>query len=253
MHILLAPAKTMIRDVTQDKAVATTLPVFQSRADELARQMADYSPTELAKMLKVSPAIASEAFADYRNFPIADTRRPAAEIYNGIVFKHLDFASLDPDSKLWANSRISICSFLYGLLRPLDLINSYRMEGFLRLPVTDPATVAESWRALLTDRLIEAASADGGLLLNLESNEMKGMFDWKRVESSLRVVTPTFRVGVLGRLKSITVYAKTCRGAMARYVIDKRIKNVGDLGDFTVFGFRLMETDGDTLHFVNQL
>ena len=253
MHILLAPAKTMIAGVPMPDGVSFSLPHFRRRAAMLASEMGRYTPAELASMLKISLRLAAGAYRWYKDFPVAETLRPAALSYDGIAFKYLGFGSLSPGDMEWANRRLTICSFLYGMLRPLDLINPYRLEGKVILPATDPATVIESWRPLLTDRLIEDVRADGGLLLNLASDEMKGFFDWKRVTAEVRVVTAAFKLGEPGRLRTSSVYAKMCRGAMARYVIANRLNDLSRLASWDFNGFRLIDSTDTSMTFAAQL
>ncbi len=130
-----------------------------------------------------------------------------------------------------------ITSFLYGLLRPLDGIKPYRMEGDIRLPERGGMTMFDYWKPLLTDYFIANIKRQGGILVNLASGEMRDLFNWKRVEEEVRVITPEFQVWKGGQLKTIVIYAKMCRGEMLRYIIKNRIENPEDLKAFTWEGF----------------
>ena len=99
-------------------------------------------------------------------------------------------------------------SFCYGLLRPLDVIRSYRLEGDVVLPEPGNQTMFSYWKSCLTDVFIEDIKKAGGILCNLASDEMKSLFDWKRVEREVRVVTPEFQVWKNGKLASIVIYIK---------------------------------------------
>lgn len=94
------------------------------------------------------------------------------------------------------------------------------------------------WKPLLTDHFIRSIKATGGVLVNLASDEMRGLFDWRRVESEVRVVSPEFSVFRQGRLKTVVVYAKMCRGAMTRFILKNRITDPGELKNFNFEGFR---------------
>lgn len=249
MQILLAPAKTMLADAPMPAGITPTIPRFQQRADMIASRMAGYTVAELSSILKIRVPMAADVYRLYKDFPIAATRRPAAVSYNGIAFKYLDFASLSPADMEWANSRLTICSFLYGMLRPLDLINPYRLEGKVHYPADEPDTIIESWRKYLTGELIRDVKADGGILLNLASDEMKGLFDWKRVCAEVNVLTVKFKTGVFGHLRTSSVYAKMCRGAMARYVITNRITDPHMLSSWEFNGFRLIDSSSSDLTF----
>lgn len=249
MHIILAPAKTMTAEAPLPDGVEFTLPDFRQRAGLLASDMSRYTPSELASMLKINTRIGAGAYQWFKDFPIAGTRRPAAMSYNGIAYRYLDFAAFSPSEMEWANRHMTICSFLYGMLRPLDLINPYRLEGKVVLPATEPATVIESWRPILTDRLIRNVKADDGLLLNLASDEMKGFFDWKRVNAEIRVVAVNFKSGVPGRLRTSSVHAKMCRGALAHHIIANRITAPSQLSSWDFNGFRLIDSTPSAMTF----
>ena len=101
----------------------------------------------------------------------------------------------------------------------------------------------EYWRPLLTDTLIDAVKASGGTLVNLASAEMKGMFDWKRVVKETKVVTPVFKILKDGKERTVTIYAKMCRGEMAKYILANRIEDPAELAGFDFEGFRLHDSD----------
>lgn len=221
-----------------NQAVASSEPTFQHVADELALQMAAYSPEELQSMLKVNPAIARETWQRYQDFHDPVARTPAAWAYDGMVFKKLAPETLSPQELTYANNHLFIASFLYGLLRPLDLINPYRLEGNIELPSTGGKSLFSYWRPQLTDFLINTVNTDDGILVNLASNEFKGMLDWKRVVKETTVVTPEFKIDKDGRLKTVVIYAKMCRGAMARWILEHRPARVEQLQSFEYEGFK---------------
>ncbi|MGM9741047.1 MAG: peroxide stress protein YaaA, partial [Candidatus Cryptobacteroides sp.] len=113
-------------------------------------------------------------------------------------------------------------SCLYGLLRPFDGISQYRMESNLALKATEGKRITDFWRPMLTEILIESVKADDGVLVYLDTEEFRSLFDWKRVVSEIRVIEPGFHVMKNGRLVTPSVWAKTCRGAMARFLIQER-------------------------------
>ena len=131
-------------------------------------------------------------------------------------------------------------SFLYGLTRPLDGIKNYRLEGNVVLPEHDGQTLFQFWRTRLTDVLIDAVKADDGVLFFLASGEMKQLFDWKRVTKEVKVIMPTFQVMTNGKLKTIVVYTKMMRGALARHLITNRVTATEDWLSFEYEGFALL-------------
>lgn len=231
MQILLACAKTMGHAAVA--APAVTAPTFAAEAEDAVRQLLALGPDELASALHVKGRIAAESALRLRRFfDPSQESVPAVLAYTGIVFRYLHPETFTADDFRYAQRHLFITSFLYGLLRPLDAIRPYRLEGNVRLPDEGGPSRFEFWQPRLTDRLIAAVQADDGVLVNLASAEMKRLFDWRRVCASVRVVTPEFRVTDGGRLRSVVVYAKMCRGAMARFILQQRLTDVADLSRF---------------------
>lgn len=253
MLILLSCAKTM-SEVSKLKTPAVTQPAFHREAAAIALQMSQFSVEELERLLHVNPKIALENYKRYRNFHSEDVRElPALLAYTGIVFKRLNPKDFSADDFLYAQDHLRLTSFCYGLLRPLDLIRLYRLEGDVRLPEPGNRTMFEYWKPLLTDHFIKEIKKAGGVLCNLASDEMRGLFDWKRVEKEVRVITPEFRVWKKGKLGTIVVYTKMCRGEMSRFILKNRIKNPTELSSFAWEGFEFNPglSDEKKLVFVN--
>lgn len=237
MQILISCAKTM----TGTAAVAaprTTRPLFEAEAAGLALRLAALPAGELERMLRVNPRIAAENRRRYLAFHDAP-QLPAIAAYTGVVFRHIAPAEFSPADFAYAQEHLSITSFLYGLLRPLDAIRTYRLEGDAVLPGRGDETMFSYWQSRLTDDLLGRIHADDGILVNLASGEMKRLFDWKRVCREARVITPEFRVREGDRLKTIVVYTKMCRGEMTRHILKNRIADPAALRAFEWEGFRL--------------
>lgn len=231
MQILLSCAKTMGR--TAGCPPAVTRPAFAAEAETCVRQLLAYGPAELGQMLHVGGSVTADAALRFRRFFAPETQEvPAILAYTGIVFRYLDPTSFSEADFAYAQRHLFITSFLYGLLRPLDGIRPYRLEGDVRLPDPDGPTRFDYWKPRLTDRLIEAVRGDDGVLVNLASAEMKRLFDWRRVCAAVRVVTPEFRVADGDRLRSVVVYTKMCRGAMTRFILRNRLSAPSDLSRF---------------------
>ncbi len=220
-----------------------TIPKFEAEAVENALEMSQYSTAELEKLLRVNAKIAAENRLRYHDFCSEDNRpMPALCAYTGAVFKRILPKDFTADDFYYAQEHLRITSFLYGLLRPLDGIKPYRLEGDVCLPEKGGISMFDYWKPLMTDYFISEIKKQGGVLLNLASGEMKDLFDWKRVEQEVRVVTPDFQVWKGGDLKTIVIYAKMCRGEMARFIIKNRIERPEDLKAFTWEGFVLDES-----------
>lgn len=223
----------------------TTHPPFEAEASDMALRLAGLTTDEMERMLRVNHALAAENRLRYCRFHDADNRPlPALLAYTGIVFKHMAPEDFTPDDFRYAQEHLNITSFLYGLLRPLDLIRNYRLEGDAVLPGHAGLNQFAYWQPRLTDVLLERIHADDGILLNLASEEMKRLFDWKRITREAKVVTPDFRVRKGDKLRTIVVYAKMCRGEMARYVLKERLASPEALKGFAWEGFRWDEAVG---------
>ena len=203
MQILIGSAKEM-RAECNYAPKENTSPLFKDEALANAMQMSAYSEDELAGILKCNAAIAGEN-------------------------KHFKFAG----GHLW------ITSFLYGLLRPLDMIKCYRLEGDVVLP-DNGCSMFDYWKARLTDVFIESVKNDDGVLLDLASSEMHRLFNWSKVKREITVVRPEFYVCKEGKLKTVVVYAKMCRGEMTRFAIKNRLDDADALRGFTYEGFRFI-------------
>lgn len=250
MLVLLSCAKTM-SETSKVKTPLTTIPRFQKEASEIALQMSQFSVEEMERLLRVNAKIAVENYRRYQAFHAEGTPElPAMLAYTGIVFKRLNPKDFSNDDFEYAQQHLRLTSFCYGLLRPLDIIRPYRLEGDVVLPELGNQTMFSYWQSQLTDAFIEDIKNAGGILCNLASDEMKSLFDWKRVEREVRVVTPEFRVWKNGKLATIVVYTKMSRGEMTRFILKNRIENPDDLKQFSWEGFEFDEALSDDRKFV---
>ena len=234
MQILLANAKIM-HDRTE--RLPWTEPQFQSIANQIALDMAGMDIDKLESELDCSRALAAENWQRYQNFFIAK-KMLAIMAYNGQAYKHLKAHTLSEGDLKFAQEHLWITCFLYGLLRPMDGVVPYRMEHCVHLPSADGIPVNKFWRDTLTDVLIDSVKADDGILLHLSTEEYEHLFDWTRVCQEATVVHPLFYVRQKnGNLKMQAVWAKSCRGAMLRYILTNRITLPNDLSGFSYEGF----------------
>ena len=250
MQILIACAKIMTGSVPRVISFATE-PTFQLQANESALQMISYSVEELMDMLHVNREIAVENWWRYQSFHENMVCQPAVFCYNGMVYQRLAPESFSDEELRYANDHLMISSFLYGLLRPLDVISKYRLEGNVMLPENGGKSMFDFWKPILTDWFIRKIKADDGILVNLASGEMRNLFDWRRVKKEVKVITPEFKTEKYGRLKTIVIYTKMCRGAMARYILKKKMTDIDLLKGFEYEGFKIDETSGEWMFVLN--
>lgn len=249
MQILLANAKIMYNRADREPL---STPLFQSVADRLAAEMAQMDVDELARQLDCSRKLAAENWKRYQEFSCADTM-PAMLAYNGQAYKHLKANTLSSDAMEFAQDHVWITCFLYGLLRPMDAIVPYRMEHCVTLEATHDKPVSQFWKDKLTDVLIESVKADDGILVHLSTEEYEHLFDWKRVMEEVKVVHSLFYVRQAnGSLKMQAVWAKSCRGAMVRFILQNRITNPEELRAFSYEGFEYSPHHGEEAypHFI---
>ena len=234
--------------------VCLSTPRFRSEAESFARDMAQYSAETITEMLGCSHQIAAQNKLRFMQFFDEKPKLPAILAYHGQAYKHLKAETLNVDALNYSQGKLWITSFLYGLLRPLDGILPYRMEGHVELLSGVGENMFGFWKSRLTDVLIDAVKSDDGILIHLATEEFQHLFDWQRVRKEVRIIQPLFYVRKGNDLKIQAVWAKTCRGAMTRFIIDNRITNPEDLNAFSYEGFAYEPTLGepDYPHFVKQ-
>ena len=249
MQILLANAKIMYEQAARPPL---STPLFQTVANRLAAEMAQLDANELARQLDCSPKLAAENWRRYQQFHEAEPM-PALLAYHGQAYKQLRAASLSDEALRYGQQHLWITCFLYGLLRPMDAIVPYRMEHCVCLPMTGSKPVNQFWRDKLTDVLIRSVKEDDGILVHLSTEEYEHLFDWKRVTSEVQVIHPLFYVQQAdGRLKMQAVWAKSCRGAMVRYILKHQLSSIDQLQSFSYEGFTYSPRHGETAypHFI---
>ena len=254
MQIILASAKIMNDRLKSVPDTGLSSPRFQNEAKRFAQDMIQYSTETIAEILGCSLQIASQNQLRFMRFFDNEPKLPAILAYHGQAYKHLKAENLTVDDLNYSQEKLWITSFLYGLLRPLDGILPYRMEGNVELPSGEGLNIFGFWKNRLTDMLIDSVKADDGILIHLATEEYQHLFDWQRVRKEVRVVQPLFYVRKGNDLKVQAVWAKTCRGAMTKFIIQNRIMNPYDLSSFSYEGFEYEHTLGepDYPHFIKQ-
>ena len=254
MQIILASAKIMNDKVKSVPDINLSTPRFQSEAEGFARNMAQYSTETLAEMLGCSQQIAIHNRLRFMQFFDEKPKLPAILAYHGQAYKHLKAETLNVDDLNYAQGKLWITSFLYGLLRPLDGILPYRMEGNIEFPSGEGQNMFGFWKNRLTDILIDNVKADDGILIHLATEEYQHLFNGPRVRKEVRIIQPLFYVRKRNDLKIQAVWAKTCRGAMTRFIIENRIDKPEHLCAFSYEGFVYEPTLGepDFPHFIKK-
>ena len=249
MLVVISPAKRLdwtARDVTM------TEPEFSTDAVELAEVARKLTVSELKALMGISDKLAalnSGRFADFSAAPASDAVRPAALAFAGDTYAGLDAVTLDQDAMEYAQRNLRILSGLYGLLRPLDAIQAYRLEMGSRLATDQGKTLYAYWGARITEALnAQAANARAKTIVNCASVEYFDAIDKTALVPS--VITPVFMECKGGEPKIVSFYAKKARGAMARYMVENRIHTVEGLKGFDAGGYAFTRQDDDKLVFM---
>ncbi len=233
MLVVISPAKRLDMSPTD---VVATVPGFARDAKALARVAGDLSAAELQKLMGISADLArlnAQRFADYGGMD----SKPAALAFAGDTYQGLEAGSLDPEEMDWAQDHLRILSGLYGVLRPRDAIQPYRLEMGSKLKTEKGKSLYEYWGDRIAEALNRhAADVGAELLINCASQEYFGAVDGDALK--LRVVTPVFMEDTGGAPKIVSFYAKKARGAMARFIIQNRLTDPAALTDFDTGGYR---------------
>lgn len=242
MLIVVSPAKTLDYQspLATERYTQPTLTAHSAELIEVCRQL---TPADIGSLMKVSDNIAglnAARFAEWSPEFTTDNARPAILAFKGDVYTGLEAETFSEDDFDWAQDHLRMLSGLYGLLRPLDLMQPYRLEMGTKLANSRGANLYQFWGDIITDELNAALKAQGdNVLVNLASNEYFKSVKPKQLDG--QIITPVFKDKKNGQYKVISFFAKKARGMMARYIIDNRIDSVEALKAFDVAGYWFCE------------
>ncbi|WP_294619051.1 peroxide stress protein YaaA [uncultured Roseovarius sp.] len=234
MLVVVSPAKKMNMDPIE--GIEATRPAFQAEANDLAQVAQGLSVDDLQKLMKISENLAKLNRERFNEFGEME-EKPAALAFAGDTYQGLEAASLDADEMAWAQEHFRILSGLYGVLRPLDAIQPYRLEMGSRLKTEKGKTLYDFWGDKIAKALkAQAEELNTDTLVNCASQEYFGAVDLEAL--GLRVITPVFMEEKPGGPKIVSFYAKKARGAMARYIIQHRLTDAQALTEFDTGGYQ---------------
>jgi len=248
MLFVISPAKSLDYE-TPSPTEKTTQPAFLDASAELVEVMRGYAPAELGKLMKISDKLAALNVARFEEWSRPFNRKNAKACvfaFNGDVYDGLDAGSLDEDGIGYTQSHLRILSGLYGVLKPLDLMQAYRLEMGTRVENPRGKNLYEFWGATPTEALNkELAKHTPPLLVNLASEEYFKVVKTDQLKA--RIVTPVFEDWKNGQYKIISFHAKRARGLMVRYAVDHKLEHVEGLKDFDYdgYGFDAAASDAD--------
>lgn len=250
MLMIISPAKTL----DYDSPLATeryTQPDFLDDACELIDQLKNLEPHQVSNLMSISDKLGqlnAERFRAWSTPFTPDNARQAILAFKGDVYTGLDAESFNDDDFTFAQKHLRMLSGLYGLLKPLDLMQPYRLEMGTKFENQRGKDLYAFWDNRLTKALNRLLAEDDQVLVNLASNEYFKSVKKKDLEG--RLITPQFKDWKNGQYKMISFYAKKARGLMCRYAIQNRISQADDLKGFNLEGYYFSEDQSDKNNWV---
>ena len=251
MLVVVSPAKNL--DFESEIPVSQfTQPAMLEDTERLMEVCRTLSPADLSSLMKISDKLATlnaNRFAEFSTPFSPDNARQAMYAFNGDVYTGLDAYSLDSETVEYAQKHLRILSGLYGLLRPLDLMQAYRLEMGTKLANPEGKGLYAFWDDRITYMLNKALEEQGdNVLINLASNEYFKAVKKKSLDGM--IITPTFKDCKNGQYKIISFFAKKARGLMARYILENRVEDVEGLKNFDVDGYVFSEEQSSSTELV---
>lgn len=252
MLTVISPAKRL--DWSDRPGLETTEPAFLDDAASLARTARRLSKPKLMELMDISADLAKlnqDRFRDFEAAPANGVTRPAALAFAGDTYTGLEAASLDAETLDYAQNHLRILSGLYGLLRPLDAIQAYRLEMGSKLSTRKGRDLYAYWGPRIAEALnAQGRSVGARALVNCASQEYFGAVD--RAALDLRVIEPVFMEEKPGGPKIVSFFAKKARGAMARFILERRITDPEGLRDFDTGGYAFVpeQSSADRIVFI---
>jgi cytoplasmic iron level regulating protein YaaA (DUF328/UPF0246 family) len=237
MKIVISPAKSL----NFEKELPTTQftqPSLLKESKKVHAVLKQKSPTELTDLMSISDKLADLNWQRNKAWktPFNPTNsRPAVYAFDGEVYNGLDAYSIPLEKLDLLQERLRILSGLYGVLKPLDLMQAYRLEMGTKLPIGESKNLYDFWKKTVTASLNKELKK-GELFVNLASNEYFSVIDTKVLK--VPVITPDFKDYKDGKLKMISFFAKKARGMMVRYIIDTNAETIEDLKGFNYEGYQ---------------
>ena len=237
MKIVISPAKSL----NFEKALPTTNfseALFLKEARQVHKSLKQKSPKDLSELMDISEKLSDlnwQRNQDWKTPFNPENSRPAIFTFDGDVYTGLDAYSIPIEKLETLQASLRILSGLYGILKPLDLIQAYRLEMGTKLAIGESDTLYQFWKTTVTKALNKELD-QGELFINLASNEYFSVIDVKALK--VPVITPEFKDYKNGKLKIISFFAKKARGMMVRYIIDTNAKTIEDLKGFNYEGYQ---------------
>jgi len=240
MKLVVSPAKSL----NQESKFPTdkyTRPIFEELAGQVNRKLSRMSKDEIAELMSISDKLADLNYGRYQDFEEQHTlenSRPAIYMFDGDVYSGIDAYSIPEDKIDRLQDSLRILSGMYGVLKPLDLIQPYRLEMGTKLSIESNDDLYELWKDKITTQLNSELDTDE-LFVNLASQEYFKAVDLKKLNAE--IISPVFKDFKNGKLKIISFYAKKARGLMVRYILDQNIDSLEGIKGFDYDNYHFSE------------
>lgn len=238
MLIVISPAK-LLDFSTPPTTTSFTVPEMLKESEKLIGSLRKMSPQQISKLMRISDSLGELNFQRFQSWHLPFTTKNAKQAvlaFNGEVFRGLKATTLSEGQLLLAQTKLRILSGLYGVLKPLDLMQPYRLEMGTKMKYRKSKDLYTFWKTLITEKINEAVAESGNaVLVNLASNEYFKSIDKKKLKAE--IITPGFKDLKNDNYKTITVFAKKARGLMTRFIIENKIYDVESLQAFDSEGY----------------
>lgn len=239
MLIVISPAKTLDYE-TPPKTKVFTTPDYLEHSQRLINRLRNFSSLDLSDLMKISAKIANLNFDRYESWKKPFTMKNSKQAilaFKGDVYTGLDAETFMADDFKYAQNHLRVLSGLYGLLRPLDLMQPYRLEMGTKLKTDVGKNLYEFWGSDITEGLnLQLRKIKPKYLINLASNEYFKSVKVKELDAE--IITPAFKEFKNGDYKMIGIYAKKARGLLSRYIIKNKLSDPEDIKSFCEDGYR---------------
>jgi uncharacterized protein len=238
MLIVISPAKSL--DFKTPPVISNyTVPEFLTESEKLIGRLKTLTPKKISALMGISDDLGELNFKRYHDWNLPFTPENAKQAilaFNGDVYQGMNASTLSEEKLKLAQSKLRILSGLYGVLKPLDLIQPYRLEMGTKLKYYKSKDLYVFWNPAITKKVNEAVAESGSqILVNLASSEYFKSIDKKKLKAE--IVTPDFKEFKNGEYKMISIFAKRARGLMTHFILDNSINNPLDLVAFDYEGY----------------
>ena len=234
---IISPAKKLDYSPVE-KNLDSTIPSLLEHSNELIKDLKSLNPQEVSSLMSLSDKLGAlnyERFQEWETPFTKSNSKQAILAFKGDVYQGLDAESLSETELIWAQKHVRILSGLYGILKPMDLMQPYRLEMGTKFATKRGQNLYDFWNSIITEELNKNFSSDNTNLLNLASNEYFKSINVSELKAN--VISPVFMDKKNGKYKIISFFAKKARGLMTRYVIKNRIEDITDIQNFEEGGY----------------